>query len=504
MTLVAIDIGTTHCKAGLFNEDGTVVKIANRPMVSHQSSDGWAYYDPLEVLEIVKDVLDEITLGHDEPISALGIASMAETGLLVDRDSGEPGSPLLPWFETISQASADTIIERSSSLECYLNFGLNINFKSSLAKILWLNQEQDYSLRNKHWLSTADYVAYSLTGNFATDYSLAGRTLAFQIKEKQWDTDWLKFWGIPTDLFPPVYPSGKPIGKMLKDLSGVKAGTPVSICGHDHVCAALAVGAIEPGIVFDSMGTAETLIGALPERALTESDYHIGLHYGCHVAKGLGYWMGGSSASGGSIEWIRGLILSNDVTYDDLESLIDHAPVEPTGILYFPYLLGSGSPHTDPGTTGAFIGITMAHTSEEILKAVLEGVAFEMEFIRRSGEQMSGQPIRSLVAAGGGTRYQTWMQIKADITGCEISVPSQSEATLLGAALASGIGIGLYQNAKDALSKMAFQGTEIFRPNQENHAIYQKLFNEGFLMFQEPLRKYSQSLNHQPEQFDGR
>lgn len=494
MTLIAIDIGTTHCKAGLFTEDGKVKKIASRPMNSHVSPRGWTYYDPPEVLEMIKSILEEITLDHKESISAVGIASMAETGLLLDRKTGEACSPLIPWFETISQASADLILDRANPLDCYLKYGLKVNFKSSLAKILWLSREENYPLENKYWLSAADFIAYFLTGNFATDYSLAGRTLAFRVDRRQWDEGWLRSWKIPPDLFPAAFPSGQPIGEVSRNLPGIKAGTAVSVCGHDHVCAALAMSAIDPGIVFDSMGTAETLIGVLPERSITQEDYDIGLQYGCHVAQGMRYWMGGNSASGGSIEWMRGLISPSSLSYDELDDLIDHAGDGPTGILYFPYLLGSGSPHTNPRTSGAFIGLTMSHKSEDIFKAVLEGVGYEMEYIRRSGEEMSGQPIESLVAAGGGTRNETWMQIKSDITGCEIKVPAQPEATLLGAAVATGIGIGLYRDASDALVHIAPKIAETYHPNAENHKRYQKLFNDGYLQFQEPLIQVSQRL----------
>src|SRR5699024_2206717 len=141
--------------------------------------------------------------------------------------------------------------------------------------------------------------------------------------------------------------------------------------------AALAMGAVVPGVVFDSMGTAETLIGALPERPLTEADYHNGLQYGCHVARGLGYWMGGLSASGGSIEWFRALMSPPVPSYAAMEELLRSAGPDPTGIIYFPYLFGSGSPHTDPHARGAFIGLSNAHGAAKLFKAVLEGTAFE-------------------------------------------------------------------------------------------------------------------------------
>lgn len=490
MTLLAIDIGTTHCKAGLFDEKGTVIKIASRPTVARQSSDGWAYYEPKEILDIVATVIEEVTRDRAEPISAIGIASMAETGLIIDRKTGHPRSFLVPWFETDAQPYADRIHEKIDTLECYLKYGSKVSFKSSLAKILWLCRDRNCSTDGAVWLSAADFVAYWLTGEFGTDFSLAGRTLAFRVAEKAWDDEWLREWGITANLFPPAYQSGTPIGKVAASVAGLQKGIPVAVCGHDHVCASLAMGVIEPGVVFDSMGTAETMIGVLPERPLTVADYHNGLHYGCHVAEGLGYWMGGLSASGGSVEWVRAL-MSSAPSYQDLEDLLKNAGPQPTEILYFPYLLGSGSPHVDPWARGAIIGLTNAHRSEDLFKAVLEGTAYELEFIRRAGERMTGQPIRSLVAAGGGTRYTAWMQIKADVSGCEIAVSTEPEATLIGAAMAVGIGCGAFHSADEALVAFGARFEETFRPEPGNFAIYQQLYEHGYLHFQEPLRRYT-------------
>ena len=488
MTLLAIDIGTTHCKAGLFDVNGTVMKIASRKTITRQSSDGWAYYEPHEMLGVVAAIVEEVTRDQLQPIAAIGIASMAETGLLVDRKTSQYRSFMIPWFETKAQPYADEIILKIDPMDCYLKYGLRVSFKSSLAKILWLRQEC-CSLENAIWLSAADFVAYWLTGEFGTDYSLAGRTLVFRVGEKRWDEEWLREWKIPENLFPPAYQSGTPIGKVVVSVAGLKKGIPVSVCGHDHICASLAMGVIRPGIVFDSMGTAESMIGVLPERSLTEADYHNGLHYGCHVAEGLGYWTGGLSTSGGSVEWVRTL-LSSAPSYQDLDALLDNAGPRPTGILYFPYLLGSGSPHVDPRARGALIGLTKEHRSQDFFKAVLEGTAYEMEFIRRAGERMTGQPIRSLVAAGGGTRFASWMQIKADVSGCEIKVSTEPEATLVGAAISVGVGCGVYSSLGESLNAFGARFPDTFHPIPQNFAIYKQLYENGYLHFQEALRSF--------------
>ena len=133
------------------------------------------------------------------------------------------------------------------------------------------------------------------------------------------------------------------------------------------------------------------------------------------------YWLGSLSTSGGSIEWLREILNDTPLSYEDIMALVNNAPLQPTGIFFFPYLLGSSAPHSDPMARGAWIGLRREHTRADLAKAVLEGTAYEMEVIRQAGERMTDQPITQLIAAGGGTRNTAWMQIKADVSGCPIS-----------------------------------------------------------------------------------
>jgi xylulokinase len=235
------------------------------------------------------------------------------------------------------------------------------------------------------------------------------------------------------------------------------------------------------------MGTAETLLGALPERRLTEDDFRSGLIYGCHVARGCGYWLGSLSASGGSVEWLRAQLSDKPLSYNEIDALLASARPEPTGILYFPYLVGSGPPHTDPRMRGAFIGLSASHGRADLLKAVLEGTVYEVEFIRQTGEHITGQPIPALITAGGGIRNRAWLQIKADVSGCRIEASAEPEATLLGAALVAGIGSELYANESEAFNGLALKPVEVFLPDRERHAVYRRLYEQGYLPLQEAL-----------------
>jgi xylulokinase len=491
MQLLGVDVGTTHCKAGLFDTDGSLIMLTRRTTPTRQDSDGSSFYDPDELWHTVAAAIHDITTKTaPERIAAVGVASMAETGLLLDRRTGAARTHFIPWFDTGATPQAEQIAREADLFERFCATGQRPSFKSGLAKILALRAHDHDITDDTIWLSTADYIVYRLTGELATDYTLATRTYAFRIDHKTWDEGWLDHWGLVADLFPPAKPSGVPAGVVTgADRTGLARGTPVAVAGHDHLCAALAVGAVEPTGVFDSMGTAETLIGALQERPLGRSEYEAGLGYGCHVIKDRLYWMGGLSTSGGSVEWLRALLGEPPLSYDDFLALVDAAGPEPTGIIYFPYLLGSGTPHSDPHTKAAFIGLSAAHGRAQVAKAVLEGTAYELEFIRRAAEGVTGASIEHIVAAGGGTRNHHWLQIKADVSGCRLDVPPVPEATVLGAALVAGIGCGIYRDAGEAVHSIQQQPSATFVPDRERHRAYRQVYEHGFLSLQEPLRQ---------------
>lgn len=498
MHLLGVDVGTTHCKAGLFDANGSLIMLARRPTPTRHAKDGTSFYDLDALWQTVAAAIGEAAArATPSQIIALGVASMAETGLLLDRHTGEARTLLIPWFDRTAAPYVEQIGQASDRFERFCATGQYPNFKSALAKLLALRAHDPALLDDAVWLSTADYIVYRLTGAWRTDPTLAVRTYAFRIDHGGWDTAWLRRWKVGPDLFPTVEPSGTPAGTVRPDVArriGVGDGTTAAVAGHDHVCAALAGGAVDPGTVFDSMGTAETLIGALEERPLGRKAYESGLGYGRHVVQKRLYWMGGSSASGGSVEWLRALLGDPALTYADLDALVAQAGSDPTGIVYVPYLLGSGTPHPDAQATGALVGLRATHTRAHIAKAVLEGTAYELEFIRRAAEHAAGTPIRSVVAAGGGTRNRHWMQIKADVGGVPVEVLGVPEATVWGAALLAGIGCGVYSDAAAAVAATQRQPRTTFTPEPLRHAAYRRVYEQVYVPIQAPLRQISHAL----------
>ncbi len=499
MLLMGIDIGTTNTKVGLFEEDGTPVTTAATPTVTHRDPEGFSYYDPHQMWDMIAMAIREVIekaseRSHGEVrIGAIGITSMAESGLLVNRQTGEPRSIFMPWFDTCSQPQAEWIAQEADLFERFCAAGIHSSFKLGLPKLMWLKERNPSAFEGSVWLSASGYIAYRLTGAMAFDYSLAARTFAFNIETKSWDEAWIKSCGIDPAVFPAVYPAGTPLGNVRVDLAqsfGLSQDIPVCIAGHDHVVSSLSVGAITPDIVYDSMGTAETLVGTLESKKLGRREFESGLSYGCHVVEDRMFWMGGNSASGGSVEWLRGILGDPELTYAQILTWLAEMKGDPTGILYFPYLSGSGAPNIDASARAAFIGLSKSHGKAELIKAVLEGTAYQLQTIREEAQLISGREFSKLVVVGGGTRNPQWLQIKADVLNCALRVPPIEEASLLGAALCAGVGAGIYASAEEAVIAAASVTVKHVEPDQVRHQEYRRLYESGYVALQAPLRAF--------------
>lgn len=506
MTLLGIDLGTTHCKAGLFDLNGRALYVASWDNLVLHDPRGFAYYAPQEiwvrVMELIREVMEWQRNSGCGVVQAIGIASMAESGLLVDQITGQARSVMLPWFDPLATAQADYLRERFGVKERFLASGLRLSFKCSLAKILWLRQQDAAALDGTVWLSAADYIAYQLSGALGTDASLGVRTGALRIDNlsvsdpsctpfidpaavqlrqdhgdqgRAWDQEFLSALGLDASLFPPLLPAGMPLGGLRNEwvLPGLPAGTPVAVCGHDHICAAFAAEALlGDGHALDSMGTAESLVGALAARRLGEVEWHSGFSFGCHVHPGKLYWASGLSTSGGAVEWLRGILGDPPLGYAELDALLALAPDMPGDVIFLPYLAGSGAPHNDPKARGAFIGLEAAHSRADLYRAVLEGTTFEMEYARQKAGALTGIPVTQLAVAGGGTRNRRWLQIKADVSGCPVAVLPEAQATALGAALLAGLGSGVYAGWESLSRQVQRTPEALYQPDAARHEIY--------------------------------
>jgi len=485
MAILAIDVGTTHCKAGLFAEDGAALRIATRPT---PRAEGNTVIPPEPLWAAVAAATAEALEGGPA-VAAVGVAGMAETGLLFGRRDGRPRTPLLPWFDQAAAPFAARLAEQGPPAERFAAAGIYASFKVSLAKILQARAADPAAVDGAVWLGAPEFVAHRLCGALGTDPSLAGRTYAFDLRAGAWDAPWLDRLGLSVDLFPPVLPSGAPLGRTGADLAGLglPAGVPVAVCGHDHPCAAVAAGAVAPGQAFDSMGTAEALLGALDQPPSPDAALASGLTFGLLPLVGRWYWLGGLSSSGGALEWLRGILGDPPLSYAGLQQLQESLGPEPGTLLFLPYLAGSGAPRPDPAARGAFLGLAANHTRADLVRAVLEGAAYQLEAIRQAAGALTRGALATIAVAGGGARNRRWLQIKADVFGLPLRALADDEATLLGAALIAGAGCGVYAGAAEALAVAAARPSVVVAPDPARHAVHAERFAQAFEPWQRRL-----------------
>lgn len=502
--LLGVDIGTSNIKAVAFDTTGQQIAKVSTPTITHYPRPDWAYFEPDEIWAAIGGTLRRLmsNLPDDTEPRAIAFTSMGEAAVPID-SAGQPTHNIIAWFDRRTASLTEWWATEIGTEQTASITGLPVKTIFGILKLMWIrDNEPDVYARTHCWLNMADYGVFRLCGAKATDYSLASRMMVQDLSVKKWSHDLLDKAGVESNKLAELVPSGILLGHVREVAAaetGLPLGLPVCSGGHDHVCGALALGITDPGDVYDSMGTAESLFIATRKPILDPALTAAGIGQGIHVAPNRGYAMGGIYFSGGCIDWVRQLLLENvlldDVTIDEkstgherLIELASQVEAGSGGAFFLPHLRQANPPYTDPNSRGAFVGLSSDMNGGHLARAVLEGVAYEFQLAYDSmmaNFQLSPQRI---LASGGSTRNQLLMQIKADVSGQPITVPTVEEATCLGAALLSGIGAGVYTGFEDAAERVEF-ATRIIEPDQVKHQFYQERYHKVFASLYTTLQK---------------
>jgi xylulokinase len=474
--LIGIDVGTTHLKAAAFTPAGEQVAIAHVPTPTNRLEGGGAEYDPDALWAGIAQCLRQVREAAPGNVTAVGIASMAEAGVLVG-ESGRPVYPAIAWFDPRTRLQAEALSANPGRDALYLRTGLFVMAKHGLAKLLWLKEHLGGLPRQSTWLSMAEWIGFCLTGERASCPTLAARTLAYDLTKGEWATDLLAAVGLSPEHFAPLIPEGSVLGRLSKaaaDLTGLAEGTPVTLAGHDHPCASLAAGITGPGQMLDSTGTAEAVIGAIPTPVLTPAAIASQISQGPLPVPGLFGLQAGAAAAGGSLEWFKREFFPG-ATYADITAAAEGAGDGPSGLLYLPHLNGGGPPAVDPASRGAVIGLTSGSTRGHVARAVLEGTCFELRRMVEAMERLVGRRFEAVTVTGGHAHNPLWLQLKADILGRTVVVPDVAEATLLGAAMLAGVAGGAFSD-QSAAAAGAHRSVRQIAPRAEIAAAYERFY----------------------------
>lgn len=447
--LAGVDVGTTSTKAGVYETTGRAVSSAVLETPARTSAPGRVEHDAGDLWGTVVAALRRAVGALDDPRRVVGVAvaSMAEAGVALDRD-GEPAHAVVAWHDRRAAAQAERLASAVGAHRVQAITGLRPQPIYGLCKLAWLAEHHpDAFARTDSWLNIADYVAYRLCGERATDYSLASRTWALDLRSRTWSHELLDAAGVPARLLPPLVTAGTALGRVRPDAArdtGLPTHAIVAAGGHDHVCGALGAGVTDPGRALDSIGTAESLL--LPLRAPLDV-VAPRCSQGAHVVADRWYAATGIHAGGASIDWaVR--VLGGGADRERLLAAAAAVPPGSDGVRYAPHLALHG---VVEGAPGALVGLDPRTDAPTLVRAVIEGLAVAAHdaldgLVRLAG--LAAPPEVRVI--GGGARNALLLGVKAAVAARTLHRPAPAEATALGAALLSGVGAGVFAHASAA------------------------------------------------------
>jgi xylulokinase len=489
MYLIGMDLGTTKIKGLVFTPDGKVVASASRPTPTHFHGPEIADFYPDEIWAEVQTILRQLaaTCPHAEAIRGIAISSFGEAGVALDAQ-GNPLAPAIAWFDHRVLEVVEAWRSRADEQEVFRITGMRITHVPSLAKILWEKRHRpEVSRKTRMWLFVPSYIAFRLTGEYRSDYSMASRSLLFDVRRRTWSEWMCDLAGIPMDILPPVAPSGTAVGTIRPDVAadlGVGSGVTVSLGGHDHLCGALSAGIRQRGQLLNSSGTADALFALIDLAQIDDRFFQAGVSCGCHVVGGQTYLLGGTHAAGRMIDWALDNFYANpstprDLLYSAMVERASSAPIGSNGVVVIPHLRGCLTPHNDPLSKGAILGLRSTHTLNDITRALFEGLSLDVRVIVDTYSELTGDPYPELKYIGGASRNAFWIQMKADVLERRIRVSTIGENASLGAALLAGMGCGLYRDADEACASVSAEEIE-FTPIPANSARYREIYERVY------------------------
>jgi xylulokinase len=484
-TLLGIDLGTTGIKAAICSPDGGLLGesyleyplIRPAPGVVEQDADLWWAL----AQEAIRQALRAAQVSGNT-VRALSVSSQGISFVPVDR-AGRTLGKSINWLDTRATAEAETVRRRYSEADLFNLTGKRASPAYVLPKLLWLRDHDPGVYRRTHkFLMGHDFLLFKLTGEYVTDHSMAGGTLLYDITKLAWSEELADTFQIATHQLPAVEWSGTPLGTVKPGVAqelGLSKGAIVAVGGQDQKCAALGAN-IRPGVATVSLGTASA-ISCLTGQPLLDPARRIPTFP--FVVRG--YWdlEGVVGTAGGAFRWLRETLFPS-TAYDTLDCMAAGSPPGANGVCFYPHLSGATSPHWQADVWGAFGGLSLAASAGDMVRCVLEGVAFQ---IRENLEVMEGMgiPIDDLILFGGGAQSPLWSQMISDITGKPASATEMVDVANWGACVLAGVAAGIFGG--DILTQPAAGDMlECWSPQPDLVARYDEVYHH-YRAFEERL-----------------
>jgi len=468
MYVLALDQGTTSTRAIIFDRHGNVVSRAQQEFRQIYPKPGWVEHSPQDIMGSTVAVIGESLVRAGltaQDIAAIGITNQRETTLVWDKKTSKPVYNAIVWQCRRTADFCDTLKRDGFAEKIYNKTGLVPDAYFSATKIKWIldNVEgaREKAERGELAFGTVDtFVLWQLSKGkiFATDYTNASRTMLFNIHSLKWDGELLRLFDIPASILPKVHPSSHLYGYTDARLFG----SPIPVCGivGDQQAALFGQLCTKKGDVKNTYGTGCFLLMNTGDRAV-KSQNGLVTTLGATADGKPCYVLEGSVFVGGAVvQWLRDemkLISSSDDSETQAVKVKDSG-----GVYVVPAFTGLGAPYWNATARGTITGITRGTSREHIIRAALEGIAYEVCDLVQAMEKDAGIKITRLAVDGGACKNDFLMQFQSDVLNCTAVRPKVAETTALGAAYLAGLNVGYWHGLEEI--KKNFEVERMFTP----------------------------------------
>lgn len=484
MCLLGIDIGTSGCKASIIDPEGNIKGQAYKEYALVTPRQGWEELNPELVWNSVKEVIAASLAGFKgDSIIAASVSSFGEAAIPVDKNGNALYNSII-YIDERGEVEASYLREKLGDERILGITGISAHPMYTISKIMWLKKHMpEVYHRTWKFLLFADYILFRLGARPHTDYSLAARTMAFDVIHKKWSAEILACAGVDEDKFGEAVQAGTVVGTISENVAE-ELGLPRELVlvagGHDQPCAALGAGVIRNNIAVDGLGTTECITPAFDRPVISESMARSSFACVPHVIRDMYVTYAFTFTSGSLLKWFRDNFghkyreeaARTGINIYDL--LIEKAAVGASKVLVLPHFAGAATPYMDTSARGAIVGLDINTTPEDIIKGILEGITFEM-MVNLERLNNAGVEVEELRAVGGLAKSEPFLQLKADMMGRKVTTLRISEAGTLGVAILAGTASGVYGSIEGAVEKLVKKKKE-FYPDGKLHEMYKEKF----------------------------
>lgn len=486
--LLGLDVGTTGCKAIVFDPEGNIRGYGFQEYNVIYPKAQWAEQYPETVWDCVKKVIREaIEKANVKMIKAMGVSVQGDAIIPVDENI-RPLYPAILGMDYRSVKEAEECTEIFGDRYLFEKTGIRPHPMNSLTKILWLKRHRRgvYDKTYK-FMTYADFILTKLgvdSKDPVIDFTMASRTMAFDLEKRDWSRDILNKLDIEETLLSKPLPSGRVVGEISKMLAkefNIDEGTLLITGGHDQTCAGIGAGLIKGGISLDSHGSAEVISTALEKPYLNELMYES--YYPCyiHAKEDMYFTFALLHVSGILFRWYRDnfayeeIEIAKNQKKDPYDVITGRLKREPSGIFVLPHFNGSGTPYCDLTSKGAILGLNLKVDKYDIAKAIMEGLTYELK-INIERMKLCGIDLGEVRCVGGASKSPFWLQLKADILDIPIYTLKIKESACLGSAILAGYAVGIYNSIEEGVREIVKLDKE-YTPDRDMSKRYNEMYN---------------------------